>query len=153
MFFFISAVAVIAVAVVAIAHNQGWHIAGQTASKGNVVRSPHLVNCLLQIVSGGAVAIGVNVVGSVADLNRGAGKTSLGTARGQWHVVVVGRLLVRVRIIPRVFSDPEINVIVVVELDVPGITGSTFSPVKLARLDRGVQRIRRTSEMFGRTKV
>src|SRR5206468_12734262 len=125
----------VAVSVVWIAHEQGWHIAGQTGSKGNVVRSPHFVNGLLQIVSGGAVAIAVNVVRSVAGLNRGAGKTSPGTARGQWHVVVVGRFLVAVGVITRVFSDPEINIIVVVELDVPGITVSTFSPVKLAGVE------------------
>src|SRR5438132_5682570 len=112
-----------------------WYISGQTDSYVNIVCSTHFVNGLLQIVSVGAVAIAVNVVRSVADLNRGAGKTSPGTARGQWHVVVVGRFLVAVGVIPSIFSDPEIDVIVVVELDVPGITGSTFSPVKLARLD------------------
>ena len=131
IFFFVSAIGVIAVAVVAIADDEGRHLAWQTAAKRDVIGSPDLVNALLQVMRRRAIAIGVDVVGGVADFNRGSGKAVLCAAWRQRHIRVAAKLFESVGIVPGVFSDPQVDVLVVVELNVPRIAIATLGPEEL----------------------
>ena len=64
-------------------------------------------------------AIGVDIVVGVADRNRRAGESTLGTAGSQRHVGIVRGFFVAARIVPRVLSDPKIDVVAIVKLNVP----------------------------------
>ena len=92
-------------------------------------------------------AIGVYVVISVADINRGTGKSALAATGGQRHVCIVRGFLVAARIVPGILGDPQIDVLTVVKLDVPWAPVSAFGPIKLILVHRGVKGIRATSEM------
>ena len=92
-------------------------------------------------------AIGVDIVIGVADLNGGTGKSTLGTPGGQRHIGIVRGFFVAARIVPRVLSDPKIDVVAIVKLNVPRAPVSTLGPVELVRIQCGVKRISAAGEM------
>ena len=145
----VTTIGIVAVAVVAIARYQGGHVVGQTSAERETIGTPNLVHCLFQGVGGVMSAIGVDIVIGVADLNRGAGESTLRTPGSQRHIIIVRRFFVRVRIVPRVLGDPKVDVVAIVKLDVPRTSVSTLGPVKLVCIQRGVKWIRAATEMGG----
>src|SRR5437660_3190505 len=83
---FVTTVGIVVIAVVAIAHYQGGHVVRQTAAERKTVGTPLFVDCLFQCVGSVMSAIGVDMVVGVADRNRRAGESTLGTAGSQWHI-------------------------------------------------------------------
>ena len=145
--FFVATTAVAVIAVVAIAHHQCGHIVGQTSAEREVVGSPNLIDSLFQSVRSGMGAISMYVVIGVADVNSGTRKPGLGTPGSQRHICVVGGFFVGARIVPCVLGDPKVNVIAVVKLDVPRTAVSTFGPVKLVFVHRGVKGVSAATQM------
>ncbi len=144
---FVTTTAVAGIAVVTIADHQCGHIVRQTSAEREIVGSPNLIDSLFQSVRCVMGAIGMYVVIGVADVNRGTRKSALAATGGQRHVCVVRGFLVAARIAPNVLSDPQIDVLAVVKLDVPRAPVSTLGPVKFVLVHSGVQRIRTTGEM------
>ena len=100
VFFFVTTIGVVVIAVVAIARHQRGHVVGQTSAEREAIWTPHFVHCLFQCVGGVMSAIGVNIVIGVADLNGRAGKSTWGTTGSQRHICVVRRFFVAIRIVP-----------------------------------------------------
>ncbi len=63
--FFVPTVTVVTVAVVAIAHHEGFHVGRKTSPQGKVIRTPDLIIRGLQSVVRVVVAIRVDLVRSV----------------------------------------------------------------------------------------
>ena len=98
-------------------------------------------------------AIGVYVVIGVADVNGRTRKSTLAATGSQRHVCVVRGFLVAAGIVPGIFGDPQIDVLAVVELDVPRAPVSALGPIKFVLINRGVKGIRATSEMKSASHV
>ena len=145
--FFVTAIAVAVIAVVAIAHHQCGHIARQASAEREVIRSPNLIDSLFQSVRCVMGAIGVYVVIGVADVNGRTRKSALAATGGQRHVCIVRGFLVAARIVPGILGDPQIDVLAVVKLDIPWAPVSALGPIKFVLIHRGVKGIRATREM------
>src|SRR5215468_9364633 len=98
-------------------------------------------------------ATGVDVVSSITHLDCGTREPAFCATWRKRHVCVVAEFLKSGGGVPGIFRDPQINELVVVELNIPGITLASFDPIKLTRPDRTENRVRTTGQMTCGTEV
>src|SRR5207302_8678603 len=130
--FLIAAAGVAGIAAVAIADHQGFQVVRQAAAQRLGVRSPDLVEDMPQALGHKRVAVSMDLVSGVTDLDAGAGKPALSEAGHKRQVELSQRGAVKdlegVRIVPIELGYPEVNVLIVVQLNVPGESLAGFCP-------------------------
>lgn len=97
------------------------------------------------------LAARVDVVGGVWHSNGGSWIPASGTAGSQRHVGVIAELLVRMGITPGELRDPQVDVVAVVKLDIPGETVNALGPIKFVAANRGVERISASCQVIPST--
>src|SRR5207245_8498452 len=103
------------------------------------------------------IAVRMDLVGRVADFDAGAGKSALGKARQQRQVELsqgwAVKDLERARIVPIQLRHPEINVLIVVQLNVPGKSLASFRPEKAVRKNTREKRVGGARHVMACTEI
>lgn len=155
--FFIGTVVVVLITAVTVADDQGLQVLGQLTTERFVVRSPNFVDHVPEVFCDERVAVGMDFVGGITDFDAGARIAASGPASNEGQIrfpqgwTVEG--LEGARILPVQLGDPQIDVVLVEELNIPGESIGGLRPIELACVNDGIERIRRSRHVVTHAQI
>ena len=153
----IATAGVVCVAAVPIAHYQRLQVGWKLSAKRFLVGPPDLIDDVPQILRDKRIAIRMDLVRRVADLDARTWISRPGESRGKRKIEFsqsrAFECFEGVWILPIEFRHPEVHVVFVLQLNVPGVATARFRPVETIRRDACVQGIGRAGHVMSGAQI